>query len=145
MCVLCLNNPPLNAIGFELLEQLCSAFSRANTDKDVRGIIVTGDDDHFSAGADVNIFKRIATSLVEQGCLGQKTGAGVYKYEKGDYTPQDDVAIVLGTGFPNFRGGVLKYAYDLGIDNVICRLESLAERFGERFRLCKLLQNKTGV
>ncbi len=53
--------------------------------------------------------------------------------------------MVLGTGFPDFRGGVLKYAYDLGIDNVICRLDSPAERFGERFRLCKFLQNKTGV
>ena len=53
--------------------------------------------------------------------------------------------MVLGRGFTDFRGGTLKYAYDLGIDNVICRLESLAERFGERFRLCKKLQNKTGV
>ncbi|GAF95119.1 unnamed protein product, partial [marine sediment metagenome] len=24
-----------------------------------------------------------------------------------------DVAMVLGTGFPDFRGGVLKYAHDL--------------------------------
>jgi hypothetical protein len=53
--------------------------------------------------------------------------------------------MVLGMSFPDFRGGVLKYAYDLGIDNVICRLESLAERFGECFRLYKYLQNKTGV
>ncbi len=56
-----------------------------------------------------------------------------------------DVAIVLGTGFPDFRGGAFEYAYDLGIDNVICRLESLAERFDERLRLCKFLQNKIGV
>ncbi len=68
-----------------------------------------------------------------------KRGAGVYKYEKGDYTPQDDVAIVLGTGFPDFCGSALKYTYDFGIDNMICRLESHAERFGERFRLCKFL------
>ncbi len=187
ICIVRLNNPPLNAIGFELLEQLCSAFSRANTDKDVRGIIVTGDDDHFSAGADVNIFKRIATSLVEQGCLGQKTGAGVYKYEKGDYTPHRsetaeevildvrkeassayseigreeitrrlvlrmvneafyvmedgiaeresdlDVAMVLGTGFPDFRGGILKYARDLGLDHVMAQLDELAASLGERF------------
>jgi hypothetical protein len=86
-----------------------------------------------------------STSSVEQGCLGQKTGVGLYKYEKVDYTQQDDVAIVLGTSFPYFRGGVMKYAYDLVIDSVIYRLESLAERFGERFRLCKFLQNKTGV
>jgi 3-hydroxyacyl-CoA dehydrogenase len=142
---------------------------------------------------------RIATSLVEQGRLGQKTGTGVYKYEKGDYTPRDsrvtreiianvqakngktprdvgadeitdrlvlrmvseafrvvedriaqrqsdiDVAMVLGTGFPDFRGGVLKYAHDLGLNNVVSRLESLAERFGERFRPCEFLRNKTGV
>jgi len=142
---------------------------------------------------------RIAASLVERGRLGQKTAAGVYTYQKGDYTgydsdltrsiiadvqkeagkaPRDvnadeiadrlilrmvgeafyvveeqiaqresdiDVAMVLGTGFPDFRGGVLKYAYDLGIDEVIRRLESLSERFGERFRPCKLLKEKSGV
>ena len=142
---------------------------------------------------------RVATSLVEQGRLGQKTAAGVYKYQKGDYTPRDsdltrsiiagvqneagkvprdvnadeitdrlvlrmvgeafyvveeqiaqresdvDVAMVLGTGFPDFRGGVLKYAYDLGIDEVIRRLESLAERFGERFRPCEFLKERSGV
>ncbi|MBL7154007.1 MAG: fatty-acid oxidation protein subunit alpha, partial [Phycisphaerae bacterium] len=56
-----------------------------------------------------------------------------------------DVAMVLGTGFPDFRGGVLKYAYDLGIDEVIRRLESLAERFGERFRPCEFLKERSGV
>ena len=143
---------------------------------------------------------RIATCLVEQGCLGQKTGAGVYSYDKGDYTPRQhgltqdiiaqvqvevgnkvprlidadeitdrlvlrmvseafrvgeeeialresdiDVAVVMGTGFPDFRGGVLKYAYDRGIDKVRDRLDSLAETFGERFRPCELMKNKTGA
>jgi 3-hydroxyacyl-CoA dehydrogenase len=142
---------------------------------------------------------RIAASLVEQGCLGQKTCKGVYKYRQGDYTPRDshlagdiianvqrelgktpreveageiterlvmrmigeafrvveekiaqrqsdiDVAVVLGAGFPDFRGGVLKYAYDLGIDKVVSRLESLADEFGERFRPCEFLRNEAGV
>lgn len=142
---------------------------------------------------------RVATLMVERGCLGQKTGAGVYTYRKGEYTPQDsdltrsiiasvqrqagktarnidageisdrlimrmvaeafrvveeqiaqresdiDVAMVLGTGFPDFRGGVLKYAYDIGINEVMRRLESLAERFGERFRPCSLLKERAGV
>lgn len=142
---------------------------------------------------------QIATSLVEQGRLGQKTGCGVYSYEEGDYTPRDsratrnviesvqnevgktardvgadeitdrlvlrmvaeafcvlqeqiaqrqsdiDVAMVLGTGFPDFRGGVLKYAYDTGLETVTSRLNCLAERFGERFRPCELLRNMTGV
>ncbi len=53
--------------------------------------------------------------------------------------------MVLGAGFPDFRGGVLKYAYDLGIDKVVSRLESLADEFGERFRPCGFLQNEAGV
>jgi 3-hydroxyacyl-CoA dehydrogenase/enoyl-CoA hydratase/3-hydroxybutyryl-CoA epimerase len=56
-----------------------------------------------------------------------------------------DAATVLGTGFPDFRGGVLKYAYDLGIDEVLSRLDSLAERCGGRFEACKLLRKRTGV
>jgi len=56
-----------------------------------------------------------------------------------------DVAMVLGTGFPDFRGGVLKYAYDTGLETIASRLDSLAERFGERFRPCEFLRNETGV
>ena len=136
----------------------------------------------------------IVTGLTEEGSLGQKTGSGVYQYEKGDYTPRDsetargiiarvrqeagvaprevghdeiterlvlrmaneafhvvaeriaqhesdiDVAMVLGTGFPDFRGGILKYARDLGIDAVRARLGVLAGEFGERFKPCELLR-----
>ena len=44
-----------------------------------------------------------------------------------------DVAMVLGTGFPDFRGGILKYVEDIGLDHVLARLEDLSEQFGERF------------
>jgi len=56
-----------------------------------------------------------------------------------------DVAMVLGTGFPDFRGGVLKHARDLGLDNVLVQLERLAEQFGERFSPCRLLREMGGV
>jgi 3-hydroxyacyl-CoA dehydrogenase len=55
-----------------------------------------------------------------------------------------DAATVLGIGFPSFRGGVLKYARDLGIDIVVDRLEQLAERFGERFKPCELMYEMKG-
>jgi 3-hydroxyacyl-CoA dehydrogenase len=138
----------------------------------------------------------VAVRLVERGHLGQKSGAGVYKYEKGDYTPYHhdvaariladvrretgrtrrevgkdeitdrlvlrmvneafyvleegiaqresdiDAAMVLGTGFPDFRGGVLKYARDLGLGNVLSQLEKLSQRLGERFAPCRLLREK---
>ncbi|MDP6543647.1 MAG: 3-hydroxyacyl-CoA dehydrogenase NAD-binding domain-containing protein [Phycisphaerae bacterium] len=55
-----------------------------------------------------------------------------------------DAATVLGIGFPIFRGGVLKYARDLGLSTVIDRLEQLSERFGGRFEPCEVLQKMKG-
>lgn len=51
-----------------------------------------------------------------------------------------DVAMVLGTGFPDFRGGVLKYARDLGIPAVKAQLEELARRLGPRFAPSSLVR-----
>ena len=136
----------------------------------------------------------IALRLVEAGHLGQKTGAGVYRYEKGDYTPlaseaaaeiiagvrrergvaprdigreeitrrlmlrmvaeafyvleegivergaDIDVAMVLGTGLPDFRGGVVKYAYDLGLERVLAQLQELVRQCGQRFAPCPRLR-----
>jgi 3-hydroxyacyl-CoA dehydrogenase len=130
---------------------------------------------------------KIVDRLVESDQLGQKTGSGVYRYEKGSHTPLEsesaaeiiaavqnerglapreigeeeiterlvmrmvaeafrvldeelvlresdiDAAMVLGTGFPDYRGGACKYARDLGEEEVRERLRSLSEKFGERF------------
>ena len=135
----------------------------------------------------------LARRLVEGGHLGQKTGAGVYRYEPGDHTPHPhdvteravarargergsatevegeqvvarlmlrmvteafrlveerivrraadlDVAMVLGTGLADFRGGVLRYASDLGLDRVLGELRRLAEQGGLRYSPCRLLE-----
>ena len=145
------------------------------------------------------LLSQVAVRLVERGCLGQKSGAGVYRYEKGDRTPYPsaetaqviaevqqaagraprpvgkdeitrrlvmrmvneafyvmeegvaqresdlDVALVLGTGFPDFRGGVLRYARDLGLGNVRADLDRLAEEHGARFSPCRHLREMEGV
>ncbi|MGR8946837.1 MAG: 3-hydroxyacyl-CoA dehydrogenase NAD-binding domain-containing protein [Gammaproteobacteria bacterium] len=44
-----------------------------------------------------------------------------------------DVGMVFGTGFAPFRGGPLNYARSRGLDEVVERLEYLAERVDERF------------
>jgi 3-hydroxyacyl-CoA dehydrogenase / enoyl-CoA hydratase / 3-hydroxybutyryl-CoA epimerase len=44
-----------------------------------------------------------------------------------------DLAMIFGTGFPPFRGGLLRYADDLGIARIVSRLEDMTERLGERF------------
>jgi 3-hydroxyacyl-CoA dehydrogenase/enoyl-CoA hydratase/3-hydroxybutyryl-CoA epimerase len=43
-----------------------------------------------------------------------------------------DLGMVLGTGFPPFRGGPLRNADVLGISSVVEGLNHLAEKHGER-------------
>ena len=59
-----------------------------------------------------------------------------------------DMAMVMGTGFPAFRGGLLRYADAEGLESIVIRLRKLEEEFGERFAPSGLLlsmvkENKT--
>jgi 3-hydroxyacyl-CoA dehydrogenase/enoyl-CoA hydratase/3-hydroxybutyryl-CoA epimerase len=45
-----------------------------------------------------------------------------------------DVAMVMGAGFPPFRGGPLRHADEMGVPVVTDRLQRLADSQGERFR-----------
>ncbi len=141
----------------------------------------------------------ILARLVDAGHLGQKTGAGVYRYQAGDRTPKThavterwrkeisaaagreaegltagriverlvlrmvaeafrllgegvarsetdlDAAMVLGTGFPAFRGGIVRYARDAGLDSMVRRLENLANSQGERYAVCGHLRAIAGA
>jgi len=51
-----------------------------------------------------------------------------------------DVATVLGIGFPDFRGGVVRYARGRGLHRVLRDLEQLADCHGERFAPSGLLE-----
>lgn len=55
-----------------------------------------------------------------------------------------DLALVLGIGFPPFRGGLLRYADELGVRRVRDTLARYAQRFGERFAPAPLLQTLAG-
>jgi len=50
-----------------------------------------------------------------------------------------DMAMIMGTGFPPFRGGLLKYADSLGLDSIVISLKALAKNHGLRFEPAKLL------
>lgn len=55
--------------------------------------------------------------------------------------PRDvDISMIMGTGFPPFRGGLLRHADAVGIPIVVDRLRRLADAHGERFRPAGLLQ-----
>ena len=45
-----------------------------------------------------------------------------------------DLAMIMGTGFPPFRGGLLRYADSLGVPYIVSRLDELSSRVGPRFR-----------
>jgi 3-hydroxyacyl-CoA dehydrogenase len=53
-----------------------------------------------------------------------------------------DVATVLGLGFPDYRGGVLRYASQAGLDRVLDRLARLADQCGQRFQPSPTLQRE---
>ncbi len=44
-----------------------------------------------------------------------------------------DLGMIMGTGFPPFRGGLLRYADSLGARTVVDRLKKYQTRFGARF------------
>ncbi|HSB63762.1 MAG TPA: 3-hydroxyacyl-CoA dehydrogenase family protein, partial [Thermoanaerobaculia bacterium] len=50
-----------------------------------------------------------------------------------------DLAMIFGTGFPPFRGGLCAYADSLGAKAVVAGLEKLAREKGERFTPAPLL------
>ncbi|MBC86673.1 MAG: fatty oxidation complex subunit alpha [Bdellovibrionaceae bacterium] len=58
-----------------------------------------------------------------------------------------DLAMIMGTGFPPFRGGLLRYADSLGAEYVVQQLEEYAQRLGIRFKpsesLVAMANNKT--
>jgi 3-hydroxyacyl-CoA dehydrogenase len=60
--------------------------------------------------------------------------------------PQDmDLAMIYGTGFPPYRGGIFKYADKWGLDNVVAKLEALEKRYGPRFAPAELLKEMAGA
>ena len=51
-----------------------------------------------------------------------------------------DLAMIYGTGFPPYRGGILRYADKWGLKNVLNKLEELEQRYGQRFAPAKLIR-----
>lgn len=52
-----------------------------------------------------------------------------------------DLAMITGTGFPPYRGGVLRYADAWGLDKVYATLVALEKKYGPRFAPAKLIKD----
>ncbi len=58
-----------------------------------------------------------------------------------------DIGMIFGTGFPPFRGGLLRYADSVGIDKLVATMEAFEAKFKDgRFKPCEYLLTlkKTG-
>jgi len=53
-----------------------------------------------------------------------------------------DMAMLMGTGFPAFRGGLLRYADNVGLPTICQQLTALSKRYGCRFAPAQLLLDK---
>lgn len=53
VAVITLNNPPVNGLGYSTRLAFAQALSKAQTDKAVKAIVVTGAGKAFSGGADI--------------------------------------------------------------------------------------------
>jgi 3-hydroxyacyl-CoA dehydrogenase / enoyl-CoA hydratase / 3-hydroxybutyryl-CoA epimerase len=79
-----------------------------------------------------NIVNRLTFLMVNEvaRCLEEKVVA----------SPEDaDYGMVLGTGFPVFRGGPLRYAESYGLKKLVTDMEDLHSRAGDKFAPCDLL------
>jgi 3-hydroxyacyl-CoA dehydrogenase len=51
-----------------------------------------------------------------------------------------DLAMIYGTGFPPYRGGILRYADKWGLKNVYQKLLALEKQYGPRFKPADLVK-----
>jgi 3-hydroxyacyl-CoA dehydrogenase/enoyl-CoA hydratase/3-hydroxybutyryl-CoA epimerase len=56
-----------------------------------------------------------------------------------------DVAMITGTGFPPFHGGLLRWADSIGMQNILQRLEQLQAQHGIRFEPARLIRERAGA
>jgi 3-hydroxyacyl-CoA dehydrogenase/enoyl-CoA hydratase/3-hydroxybutyryl-CoA epimerase len=80
-----------------------------------------------------NITNRLTFLMVNEAarCLEEKVVA----------TPEDaDYGMILGTGFPAFRGGPLRHAENYGVKKLVTEMDGIHSRAGEKFAPCDLLR-----
>ena len=80
-----------------------------------------------------NITNRLVYLMVNEAarCLEEKVVA----------SPEDaDYGMILGTGFPVYRGGPLRYAESLGLKKVVTDMDGIQSRAGEKFAPSDLLR-----
>lgn len=86
--------------------------------------------------------KKLSNKEIVDRMLARAINEAAYMIQEGICDrPQDmDLAMVYGTGFPPYRGGILRYADAWGIRNVYEYLLKLEKEYGPRFKPAPLLR-----
>ncbi|HUE77980.1 MAG TPA: 3-hydroxyacyl-CoA dehydrogenase NAD-binding domain-containing protein [Longimicrobiales bacterium] len=84
----------------------------------------------------------MAPRLIQDRCVLPMVNEAARILEEGIARSAGDVdlAMITGTGFPPFRGGLLRYADTLGTPTILAKLESLRKEHGPRFEPAPLLR-----
>jgi 3-hydroxyacyl-CoA dehydrogenase/enoyl-CoA hydratase/3-hydroxybutyryl-CoA epimerase len=109
--------------------------------KNGRGLYIY--EDGKRKGPDASVYKVLgirspkpadANAVVERMILAMINEASLILDEKIVATAGElDLAMIMGTGFPPFRGGLLRYADSLGLPYILARLDELSTKLGARF------------
>ena len=88
--------------------------------------------DTAAALSDKQVVDRAILTMVNEAarCLEERIA---------DHAEKLDMAMLMGTGFAPFRGGLLRWADEVGSAEIARRLNALAEAFGERFKPAPLI------
>lgn len=104
------------------------------------------DDKGYKLNVDPKVYSDLKLSMpskkldekvaVERGIYAMINEAALaFLHDKIVETPQDvDMCMIMGTGFPPFRGGLLRYADSIGSEKITDTLEEFAVKFGTRFK-----------
>ncbi len=74
--------------------------------------------------------------ILERGLyrLVNEAGKALLEEKIVDSASELDLALVLGMGFPAFRGGLLKYADEISLETITNQLNTFSQTLGDRFR-----------
>ena len=88
--------------------------------------------------------QQIPERVIQDRCILPMVNEAARILEEGiARSPGDiDLAMITGTGFPPFRGGLLRYADDVGLREILAKLESFQRELGVRFEPAPLLRRK---
>jgi len=86
--------------------------------------------------------KKMSKQDITDAMLALGINEAAFMIEEGicDRAQDMDLAMIYGTGFPPYRGGILRYADKWGLKKVYEKLQELEKQYGIRFQPAKLIK-----